>query len=267
MPPLRRVKVRRPPAPWMQSCVIQELKIKRDTLRAEAHATNTAKSWNALRQVRYRIKSEIGKAKRRFVTKSLLSKRPKEVWRVIHRILNPSHKTIQADPGKLNQFFITTSHRTLGSKSDADAVGNLTRLVQSLQEHTTQGHTFNLQQVTVREVEQEIDRLRNDTSTGVDRIPAKFLKFAKQDIAGPLTHIINTCIRNSYFPETWKTARVSPIPKVNQPSCDSDFRPISILPAMSKVFERLVLNQLFKYIDDQALLCSTISEFERDIQR
>ena len=49
--PLRRVKVTRPPAPWMQTQEIQELKIKRDTLRTEAHAINTAKSWDAFRQV------------------------------------------------------------------------------------------------------------------------------------------------------------------------------------------------------------------------
>ena len=50
-----RIKVTRPPAPWKQSRVIQELKIKRVTSRAEAHATNTAQSWNAFKQVRIMI--------------------------------------------------------------------------------------------------------------------------------------------------------------------------------------------------------------------
>ncbi len=61
-PLLWTVKVTRPPAPWKQSRVIQELKIKRVTSRAEAHATNTAESWNQFKQVRNDIKSEIGKS-------------------------------------------------------------------------------------------------------------------------------------------------------------------------------------------------------------
>ena len=96
----------------------------------------------------------------------------------------------------------------------------------------------------------------------MDQIPVKFVKLAKDDIAGPLMHIINTCIKDSYFPKTWKTARVSPIPKVNQPSCNSDYRPVSILPSLSKIFERF-LNQLVKYIDEQALLRPTMSGFRK----
>ena len=82
----------------------------------------------------------------------------------------------------------------MGSKPNATC--DLNKFVQSLPEHTILGHAFSLRQVTIKEVEREIDRLRNDTSTGVDRIPVKFVKLAKQDIAAPLTHIINTCTRN-----------------------------------------------------------------------
>ena len=78
--PVRRVKVTRPPTPWMQTREIQELQIERDTLRAVAHATNTAKSWNAFRHVRNHIKSVIIKSKLRFIANSLSSKRPKKVW-------------------------------------------------------------------------------------------------------------------------------------------------------------------------------------------
>ena len=103
--PLRRVRVTRPPALGMQS------------LRAEAHSTNTAEFWNAFRQVRNQIKSEISKSKWHFVTKSLSCRHPKAVWRVIYRILNPGYKRNQADPNRLNHFF-ATSERTTGNKPD-----------------------------------------------------------------------------------------------------------------------------------------------------
>ena len=71
------------------------------------------------------------------------------------------------------------------------------------------------------------------------------------------------CISNSQFPRIWKTARISPVPKVGNPKQDVDYRLVSILPALSKVFERLVLKQLVHYIDEQSLLLPSISGFRK----
>ena len=84
-----------------------------------------------------------------------------------------------------------------------------------------------------------------------------------ESLAGPLTYIINSCIKASYFPEAWKIARISPIPKVNQPKTEQDHRPISILPALSKVFERLVSHQVNAYIKDLALFNDSITGFRK----
>ncbi len=67
----------------------------------------------------------------------------------------------------------------------------------------------------------------------------------------------------SSFPQIWKTARISPIPKTDSPASEKDYRPISILPVLSKIFERLVLKQLTSYIDQQTLLASSISGFRK----
>ena len=70
-------------------------------------------------------------------------------------------------------------------------------------------------------------------------------------LTGPLAHIINVCISNSYFPRVWKSAHILPVPKVDNPKQEAQYRPVSILPALSKVFERLVLKQLVHYIDER----------------
>ena len=92
--------------------------------------------------------------------------------------------------------------------------------------------------VTPCEVAREINRIRNDTSTGRDQIPIKFIKPVTDIIAGPLTNIINTFIEISSFPEVWKIARITRIPKKESIATESDMRPMSILPVLSKVFER-----------------------------
>ena len=89
---------------------------------------------------------------------------------------------------------------------------------------------FKLREVSHGEVLSVLKLLRSDTSTGPDGIPVKYVKMVADSIAGPLTAIINNCMRKYYFPKAWKNARISPIPKVDQPKSEEHFRLISILP-------------------------------------
>ena len=82
-------------------------------------------------------------------------------------------------------------------------------------------------------------------------------------LAGPHTRIINRCITKAYFPKLWKIARVSPIPKVDNPTTNDELRPISILPVLSKVFERLVGWQMSEFANSASLLHDNISSFRK----
>lgn len=64
-----------------------------------------------------------------------------------------------------------------------------------------------------------------------------------------LTHIINMCIEKSYFPTSWKCAYIIPTPKIKQPIEFSHLRAISILPALSKILEKILDMQIRKFID------------------
>ena len=59
------------------------------------------------------------------------------------------------------------------------------------------------------------------------------------------------CSIKSKFPDQWKIARISPIPKVKNPTEIKDYRPISILPILSKVYEKQVLHQITDFIETQ----------------
>ena len=85
---LNRVKIARPLVPWLHAADIRRLQAERDKLRLDAHIANDDESWAAFRAIRNKIKVVIGKAKRSFFMTALSSKRPKEVWRVIHRVLS-----------------------------------------------------------------------------------------------------------------------------------------------------------------------------------
>ena len=80
-----------------------------------------------------------------------------------------------------------------------------------------------------------------------------FIKPVAEHLESPLTFIINNFIVTSTFPGMWKIARISPIPKIVNPSQLKDYRPISILPILSKIYEKLVLQQMTEFIEKQLI--------------
>ena len=124
-------------------------------------------------------------------------------------------------------------------------------------------YSFQLRKIYTGKVLKEISLLRSDCSTGVEQISVKCEKQVGDFLTGPLAHIINFCISNSQFSRIWKTARITPVPKVDNPKQNADYRPVSILSTLYKVFERLALKQLVHYIDEQSLLLPSISGFRK----
>jgi Reverse transcriptase (RNA-dependent DNA polymerase) len=72
---------------------------------------------------------------------------------------------------------------------------------------------------------------------------------------------VNACFTQSCFPQAWKIAVVRPLPKVASPSSVSDFRPISLLPAMSKIIEHIMKDQMQWFVDKNDLLSPFQSGF------
>ncbi|CAB3988515.1 Hypothetical predicted protein [Paramuricea clavata] len=257
--PLRRSKITRPPAPWLNHSDVKQLQKERNELRYLAHKTNLSHVWNKFRVVRNTIQTNIKKVKTAFYQKALSSKKTKELWKVIHRTLHPNPKPINADPDQLNSHFSSTSQRLLGSVPTSPSA--LQELVNSLP--VCMSNSFNICPVAHSEVLNQLRTIRSDCSTGIDQIPVKYLKMAADYIASPLTYIINGFIATHSFPDVWKTACVSPIPKVASPTELDHYRPISILPALTKVYERLILNQIVKYIDQHNVLNENVTGFRK----
>ena len=69
---------------------------------------------------------------------------------------------------------------------------------------------FNFSRVPIREVNSHLKNLKRNKAVGLDNIPAGFLKDVANDIAPPLTHIINLSLRNGVIPSDLKSGRVTP---------------------------------------------------------
>lgn len=89
---------------------------------------------------------------------------------------------------------------------------------------------------------------------GIDKIPIRIIKDCLQAISYPLTSIINTSLLTACFPNVWKIAEVKPIPKEGDHELANNNRPISLLPILSKVCERVAHNQLMEYLTSKGRL-------------
>jgi len=100
-----------------------------------------------------------------------------------------------------------------------------------------------------------INKLKNKSSSGIDEISNKLLKSIKHEICPALTLIINQSLTTGIVPDEFKISKVIPLYKKGDKSCINNYRPISLLPTFSKVFERILYTQLYTYLNENNLIC------------
>jgi hypothetical protein len=101
---------------------------------------------------------------------------------------------------------------------------------------------------TEGEITNIISNLTN-SSAGHDDFYAKALTAAVESLLTPLTHVCNLSIQSGQIPSQLKIAKITPIFKSGDKELFSNYRPISVLPVISKIFEKLVYNRLSEYVD------------------
>ncbi|CAH2087364.1 unnamed protein product [Euphydryas editha] len=107
-----------------------------------------------------------------------------------------------------------------------------------------------LKPCSMDEVNKIIDDLDANTSTGLDGISTKAIKCLKNLIIGNLVNSINKCFELGIFPDSLKIAKVNPIHKTDP----SNYRPISVLPVISKIFEKLLYHRLNNFLTEKKVL-------------
>ena len=115
---------------------------------------------------------------------------------------------------------------------------------------------------TPDEVLLEIKCMDASKACGPDKIPARFLKMVASHVAEPLTKIFNKSLATGKYPNIWKRASVKPVFKgKGSPSEFKNYRPISLLPCVSKVFEKLIFKRIYEHIRTHHLLTENQSGY------
>ena len=103
-----------------------------------------------------------------------------------------------------------------------------------------------------------IDSLKNKNSSGHDKITASLLKNVKHEIVKPLEIILNKSLQYGIVPEQMKLAKVVPIFKAKDKQLLNNYRPISLLPVVSKILEKIVHKRLYGFMNSQDIFFKSI---------
>ena len=108
--------------------------------------------------------------------------------------------------------------------------------------------------VSIKDVNDVLNKLKTKRSSGQDGISSALLKSFDGEITNVLTLIINQSLSTGIFPDKLKVAKVVPVFKKDDPHQPGNYRPISLLPAISKIFEKVVYKQVYDYMSKNNLL-------------
>ena len=120
---------------------------------------------------------------------------------------------------------------------------------------------FELREVSIFEVLKLVDKLSTRKASGLDNIPVRLLKASAPTTIGTLTYILNLVICSGIIPADWKSARVTPIHKEDCKMDPNNYRPISVLPVIAKIFEKAIFNQTYDFLSENKLLSDLQSGF------
>ena len=106
-----------------------------------------------------------------------------------------------------------------------------------------------LSPTTPSEIEELCLALEPGKGMGWEGFSPRVIKGVAKELSGSLSRLYNSCIREGYYPGDFKIARVVPVFKAEDPTEFSNYRPVSVLPVLSQLFERVIQKRLVHFLD------------------
>ncbi|CAG2249490.1 unnamed protein product [Mytilus edulis] len=123
------------------------------------------------------------------------------------------------------------------------------------------GVRFTIPFIKLDETKKLLSKLETSKATGLDEVGPFFIKLSSEALAPSITYLINLSILEGVFPENLKLAKVTPIFKNGDKHMPENYRPISILPTLSKIFEKHVAKHFYLYLSKYKVLHEAQSGF------
>ena len=257
------------PAPWLNPGLKKSM-FERDKLKKIACRLKTNESWSSYKSAKNQVNEAIKLAKSSYYNAYFAANcgNIKNSWKGINLIMAKTPQLTKINTLKIGDVSysspreisdVLNNHFSNVGPSLASEIPPVS--IDFSDYINPVSYAFTLTETSIDTVLKLINSLPLNKACGLDGISCRLLKEAAPIVAPSLTHIINLSITTGIFPDEWKLARVSPIYKEGVKSDPNNYRPISVLPVISKLIERVVFDQFYEYLIVHDLLADTQSGF------
>ena len=273
--PFTSKKVKGKPSPWLDAEVKQHMNA-RDKLLRKAQKSKLEPDWNAYRKHKNFVTNLIKRTKRNFLKNKLEESRskPEKFWKTVKEVFpvtksaNICTKSFKIEEKTVTdkkiiaegfcKFFANVA--TTLKKALFPLVNFAWRYNQSSEPNVTK---FKFNKISESEVLKHLKKLKRKYAKGLDNLPSCYLKDIAYVLAKLLTHVINLSLQLGTFPSDLKKARATPVYKSGAQNIFDNCRPISVLPVISKVFEKCVHAQIMNHLESNKLLLENQFRFRK----
>ena len=257
--PLKKKRNRGDQLPWITPELQREIS-RRNRLFKKQAKNPTDSSWEKYRKQRNKVPTLKRKGMKSFSVDASLNKKYHGKFLKKMKPLLPSKAKMQSkivlleneqlitDPKcvveTLNDYFCDVAASYGAQMSVEEFKDHLS--VRKIAEHFVPATNFDFQSIEVEYVKGILLKLNPRKAVGYDSISQRLLRITAPAIAQPLTCLINYLITSCSWPMVWKCSNVIPIHKKSEETDQANYRPVSLLTALSKVFERVKFDQMYE---------------------
>lgn len=248
--PWKRSIKKCPTVPWLNVNILNLME-RRDRAYKIYKWSGLEVDLNSYKQLRNQVTSSIYHAKQNFYFRS--SYNSKHTWNNLKKLgVSSTISDAEID---------FSADEILASITRSDVSSGVMPLADNCFAASVDDDTFSFQCVDELTILNAINSIKSD-SKAYDRIDFKMLKLFVDLFLPQIKFIINQCLTKSVFPDSWKVASVIPLPKKDVVSGLGDIRPISILPALSKVLEKIMQLQMLQHANSHNYFCKFQSGYK-----
>jgi exonuclease III len=258
--PLRTIRMRPGSRSWITTDIVK-LMNKRDQMKIAASSTHEPNLWTEYRHLRNKVTRMICNAKRKHYQDLTQQKQSNiKFWKEMTKLI-PNKVNMASIPKNLTLDELNTFFSEIGTKTISEV--ELKKKKAGIPwKGPNSIHNFEIQTVKEQDIAANLEKLKLTTNSDILGMDCKLLRLSSSVISKNLTELLNLSIMSDTVPQDWKIARVTPLYKGNGSKEDpSNYRPISVVCHVAKIFEKVIARQFITYLTNKNLISEDQSAY------
>ena len=276
--PWKTARIKNNTPEWFDQDIYQKIKIRRKAFK-KFKKSKLHIDYDLYRKARNSVIQTIKRKKESFIKDELAENinEPKKLWKTIKSLGLPSKISSSAkiclkeknkvifEPKQVseifNKYFSSLAENLVAKLPPAPKIFNNVSTKLYYQQFDVVSENFSFSECNCEQIEKIIQSFNIAKAAGIDNLNCRFLKDGAKILSNPLKQICNLSLRLSCFPTDCKIAKLKPLFKKGSSTEPKNYRPISLLPIISKILEKVVHEQTQSYLREKKLLYNLQSGF------